>query len=62
MHSKLPKHLQPCKFDTTAAIATFALGANLVEIYFFVLWHIYKKFRNLFGFFVAEIKIICRKF
>jgi hypothetical protein len=33
--SKFAKHLQPCKFDAIAAIATFALGANLPQIYFF---------------------------
>ena len=29
--------LQPCKLDAIAATATFALGANLVQIYHFVL-------------------------
>ena len=34
--SKFAKDLQPCKLDAIAATATFALGANLVQIYHFV--------------------------
>ena len=35
--SKFAKDLQPCKLDAIAATATFAMGANLVQIYHFAL-------------------------
>ena len=62
--SKFAKDLQPCKLDAIAATATFALCANLVQIYHFVLWIDRSNIRSIVieGSHMSELQAINSRF